>query len=77
MLFPKKLGKTRITVNNSGTPPFSVLKLPMNPAGKLIGGLKSNLEESDLTIRVDVLDWSKTDEGFRRFIDRDKKRLVF
>lgn len=30
------------------------------------------LEESDLTFRVDIVDWATTNEKFRRIIERDK-----
>lgn len=36
-----------------------------------LGRLREALQESDLPIRVDVLDWNAIPESFRNVIDRD------
>ena len=34
--------------------------------------LKEAFDESNLSIRVDVVDWATTSESFRKIIDQDK-----
>lgn len=34
--------------------------------------LKAAFDESDLTIRVDIVDWATTSENFRKIIERNK-----
>ena len=41
-----------------------------------LGRLKEAFEESDLPMRVDVLDWHAISEGFREVIEREHLVLV-
>src|ERR1700678_2918549 len=36
------------------------------------GALREDFSESDLPLRVDIVDWATTSESFRRIIERDK-----
>ena len=42
---------------------------------RTLGRLKEAFEDSDLPIRVDVLDWHSISESFRKVIERDYVRL--
>ena len=36
------------------------------------GSLREDFSESDLSFRVDILDWATTAQPFRRIVERDK-----
>ena len=59
--------------------PFSDLDLVILSAEPLSLGalaeLNHALEASDLTIRVDVVDWADASEAFRRIIEADRVRI--
>ena len=40
-----------------------------------MGALREAFQESDLPIRVDVMDWSELSEGFRSVVDREWARV--
>ena len=40
-----------------------------------MGALREAFQESDLPIRVDVMDWSELSEGFRSVVDREWTRV--
>ena len=56
--------------------PYSDLDLALITAHPLTleqsGVLKEAFDESDLPIRVDLVDWAATDESFRRINEQDK-----
>ncbi len=39
---------------------------------RVLGDLAEDFSESDLPFRVDIVDWARTDEGFRRLIAEDR-----
>ena len=39
---------------------------------EISGALAEDFSESDLPFRVDIVDWARTEEAFRRIIDKDK-----
>lgn len=56
--------------------PYSDLDLALITAHPLSleqsGALREAFDESDLPIRVDIVDWAATSESFRKIIERDK-----
>jgi predicted nucleotidyltransferase len=63
-------------VNGSGHDGSDLDLVARNPAGldqpqKRLGSLRSALDESNLPMLVDVLDWARIPESFRREIDRE------
>lgn len=47
---------------------ISALPLPM----AIMAELRQVLDDSDLTIKVDVVDWAQTSDRFRRIIDANR-----
>ena len=55
--------------------PVSLSRPPPRPPETLPAALPVIVDafsESDLPYRVDVVDWAKTDAGFRKIIERDR-----
>ena len=63
-----------------GARPYSDLDLAIIGGAPLgierLGLLKEALEESDLPIRVDVIDWHETSDSFRKIVERECVVLV-
>lgn len=63
-----------------GARPYSDLDLAIMGGAPLgiarLGSLREAFEESDLPIRVDVIDWHETSESFRHIIEHDCVILV-
>jgi type I restriction enzyme S subunit len=60
--------------------PFSDLDLALCDSGPIslstLASLEHDLTESDLPFRVDIVDWHRLDEGFRRVIDGDRVTVL-